>query len=240
VASGSALAAGTEVHVGLGVVDVQFFGENGERGGGTQRLLRGVVADVAQKVGRWRFSAEGRYFSGSLHYEAFDSDTRMQSLTLRVAREFQIGRWTLAPYVGYGDHEWRFGTSPSQIIDYWKTAEIGALVPLGNWGRFDAGLDVRAFRIVNPSSRWRRGSNGAPDLHFARDETSGNRIALIGGYRLEERWRLRLECYQERWAFGGSASQTEGDGNPLTTLSIRAGRYETVNTGVTLGLVVGF
>jgi hypothetical protein len=249
------------VHAALGVLDFGYkeFSESGVLLDREDGLLPGVAVEVARRIGDWRLSGDGRYFSGSADYDgrtnfgtpiSTETDERVYSLSLRIAREFRIDGWSIAPYAGYGYHRWQRDIKPTQTaggapvgglfeVYTWKTAELGVLTRLALRERFHAGVDLRVIGVLDPEVEVRFGSV-FDDARLALGERSGARLAFIGAYALDENLGIRVELYHEGWSFGRSASQPLTSGGSPTAVSAVEPRSETRNTGVTLGLVFGF
>ena len=257
----SANAQRTEVHAAVGMVDFGYkeFSDSGTLLDREDGLLPGLALEVARRIGDWRLSGDARYFSGSADYDGrtnfgtpirTETDERMYSLSLRIAHEFRIGGWSIAPYAGYGYHRWQRDIKPTQTaggapvsglfeVYTWKAAEMGALVQRSFLERFNAGVDLRVFRVLDPEVEVRF-SSVFDNAQLALGERSGVRVALIGAYELDERLRLRLELYHEGWSFGRSSPQPLTSGGNATAVSVQEPRSDTRNTGLTLGLVFGF
>lgn len=256
----SAHGSRTEVHASLALLDFDYkeFSESGVLLDREHGLLPGFLIELAQTAGDWRLSGSWRAFSGSVDHDgrtnlgtpiSTETDQRIDSLSLQIARELEIAGWRLAPYAGYAYHRWQRDIRPTQTAGgapvnglfetySWRTAELGALVRLSPWGRFEGAIDFRAFRILDPEVKVRF-STGFDDARLALGEKSGGRLAFIGVYPLDDRLRLRVEVYGERWSFGRSAPQPlTSDG--VTVGSVTEPRSETRNHGITLGLVFGF
>jgi hypothetical protein len=234
------------------------FAESGRLLDREDGSLPGLMVEVAQTAGNWRFSGEWRAFSGMADHKgqtnlgtpiSTQTDEQMQSLSLRVARQLQLGGWPIAPYAGFGLHRWKrdirstrtaAGAPVSGLFEVysWKTAELGARARVASWRRFEGAVDVRVFRILDPELEVRF-ATGFDDARLALGEKSGGRLAFIGAYLLDDGLRLRVEVYGEWWSFGRSAPQPlTSDG--MTVGSVTEPRSETRNHGITLGLVFGF
>jgi hypothetical protein len=251
----------TEVHAGIGVVDFGYkeFSESGTLLDREDGLLPGLALEVARRLGDWRLSGDARYFSGNADYDgrtnfgtpiSTETDERMYSLSARVAREFRIDGWSIAPYAGYGWHRWQRDIKPTQTaggapvsglleVYTWNTAELGTLAQLTLRERFHVGVDLRLFRVLDPEVEVRF-SSVFDEARLPLGERSGARVALISAYELDQHLRIRLELYHEGWSFGRSSAQPLASGGSPTGVSVMEPRSETRNTGVTLGMVVGF
>ena len=260
LACSSAHGSRTEVHAGLALLDFDYkeYSESGVLLDRESGLLPGFLIELAQTAGGWRLSGTWRLFSGTADHDGRTNlgtpirtatDERIDSLSLQLARELDLGGWLIAPYAGYAYHRWERDIQPTQTasgapvnglfeVYSWNTAELGVLARLAPWGRFEGAVDVRVFRILDPEVKVRF-STGFDDARLALGEKSGGRLAFIGAYPLDDRLRLRVEVYGERWSFGRSAPQPLTSGG-ATVGSVTEPRSETRNHGMTLGLVLGF
>lgn len=250
-------ADGTEVHAGLGLLDFGYkeFSESGALLDREDGVLPGIVVEVARRAGDWRLSGNWRFFSGSAGYDgstnlgapvSTETDERLQSLSLRLARRLHLGAWPLVPYVGYGYYQWRRDIRPTRTaanapvsglfeVYTWKSAELGVLAQVLSWNRFEGGLDVRVFRVLDPEVKVRF-ATGADEVRLALGERAGARLGFAGAYPLGAQLSLRLELYHERWSFGRSSSQPLTSGGAVIG-SVVEPRSETRNSALTLGLV---
>ena len=257
---GSAHGAGIEATVAPAVLDFGYkeYADSGALLNREDGPLPGLVMELARRFGAWRLSGEGRLFSGTVDHVGQTNlgvpittrtDEKLYALTLRIAREVNIGSAQIAPYVGYGYQEWHrsidathtsAGAPVSGLSEVytWKVAEIGALVSALRYGRFTGGVDVRVFRVVDPEVRVRF-TTGFDDARLSLGEKSGRHLGLSGTYMLAERTRVRVDFYQERWAFGRSSSEQLTSGGAIVG-SVFEPRSETRNTGLNVGVTLDF
>jgi hypothetical protein len=218
--------AQTDVQVSAGVMGFNYK-EYDDRGVLLDRedaLLPGISGELGHRVGAWRISASGSFFSGSADYDGqtqagvpakTDTDERFWSAGVRLERRLELGTASLSPYLGLAYHEWRRdikngrtvnNTPVSGLLEVysWKTAELGALLVFNTrWEGVEIALDARVFQTFAPELQVRL-PGATRDTIFDLGEETGGRLALLGTYPLKPRLHLRLEAFYERWSFGRS------------------------------------
>ena len=244
--------AQTDLQVSAGVMDFSYkeFSSSGAVLDKEDAYLPGITGDLGHRIGAWRISVNGSFFSGSADYGGqtqagvpanTNTDEQLWSAGLRVERQIQMGSASLSPYLGLAYHEWRRDIKNGRTVNNtpvtgllevysWKTAELGALLWFGaGSGGLQAGIDARVFTTVAPELQVRVPGTGRDTLLELGEETGG-RVALLGTYPLGARLRLRLEAFYERWAFGQSPVRN----------GIFEPRSETQTAGLLVGLIHSF
>jgi hypothetical protein len=248
LAAACALAhAQTDLQVSAGLMGFSYkeYSDSGVLLDREDAWLPGVTGELGHRMGAWRISASGSFFSGTADYAGqtqggvaanTTTDEQLWSAGLRLERRVELGTVSLSPYLGLAYHEWRRDIKSGRAVNNtpvsgllevysWGTAELGALLWFGAGGEgLEGGIDARVYRTVAPQMQARLPGTTSDTL-FELGEETGGRLALLGTYPLNPRLRLRLEAFYERWSFGRSP--------------VRNGFLEPRSDTQTAGLLVG-
>jgi len=244
--------AQTELQVSAGVMGFSYkeYADSGALLDREDAMLPGVTGELGHRIGPWRISASGSFFSGTADYDGqtqagvpakTDTDEQLWSAGVRLERRLEIGTASLSPYVGFGYHEWQRDIKNGRTVNNtpvtgllevysWKTAELGALLRFNTWWEgLEGAVDARVFRTFAPELQVRL-PGATRDTTFDLGEETGGRLALLGTYRLDARLRLRIEAFYERWSFGKS---------PVVSGFLEP-RSDTQTAGLLVGLIYSF
>ncbi|HJY76794.1 MAG TPA: outer membrane beta-barrel protein [Burkholderiales bacterium] len=243
--------AQTDFQVSAGVTGFRYkeYDEGGVLLDQEDASLPGITLELGRREGPWRISVNGSYFSGTADYGGqtqtgvpanTNTDEQLWSAGLRLERQIQMGSVSLSPYLGFGYHEWRRDIKNGRTVNNtpvnglleiysWKTAELGALLGLGSWQRFEVAVDARVFRTVGPELEVRLPGD-TRDTILQLGERTGGRLALLGSYPRDARLRLRLEVFYEQWSFGRSPPRN----------GVLEPDSDTQTAGVLVGLIRSF
>jgi hypothetical protein len=245
-----------EVWVAASVKDFGYkeYSDAGELFDREDGVLPGFVLGIGVQPQALVVGGEFRYHAGTVTYSGQTNlgvpvesrtDTVLADGELRVGHRLEIVAIRLTPYMTLGYHYWdrdirttqtASGRSVSGLHETyrWYSVGLGARAAIAITPDTRAALDVRAFRVKQPTMVFHATSSN-DEATLALGEKNGWRLALPIDYSLSPTTTIGVEFYAEGWQFGRSASQNLTSGGVVVG-SVYEPRSETRVNGALFGL----
>jgi hypothetical protein len=245
-----------EVWVAASVKDFGYkeYSDAGELLDREDGVLPGFVLGIGVQPQAWVLTGELRYHAGTVTYVGQTNlgvpvesrtDTVLADGELRVGHRLEIATIRLTPYMTLGYHYWDRDIRATQTASArsvsglhetygWYSVGLGARVSAAFGPGACAALDVRAFRVKQPTMAFHATSSN-DEATLALGEKNGWRLALPLDYSMSPTATVGVELYVEGWQFGRSANQSLTSGGVVVG-TIYEPRSETRVSGALLGL----